>query len=672
MPPEQDKLLRDLIVRYEQEVHSWREVKIREWRRAHLYWEGLNNVWWSDVAQDWRYPGIATTAELDRYDLDDDDDRTVNIFEAHGRSIIAALSSTLPGVRFFPQDAKNAKDLLTAQTYTKIADMLGKQNNFPLLMAKALFLLFNEDYIAFHIYNERKFEYGTVYDEITDEFGNLKEYVEEPKSKTKFDVFGAMHVTIPPFIRKQSGTPYLILKSLQHKAEMMDIYGKDEETRMRIEGSARYGDNENQFIAFNDNIVNEEQSILRQVWLRPWSFFSLGEGMMTEIDQLRKMYPDGVKVTFVNDELVDIEPSDLDDEWVIMSDPLSEYLIGQSLGRNLIPIQDMTNDMNDLTIQTIAHGIPTEYADPEVVDFEALEDRSNVPGSTYPATAPLGKRLSDSFHTSDKSTLSQEVARFNEYLNYSGQFVSGDFPSVHGGSLEGGSRTLGEYSQSRQNALQRLSIIYRSGGEVIAKVYEKGVMNYVDNLRDDELQVDYQDGAFINIWIRLQELTGNIGRVEAVGSDVFPNTPTVVRDLFFALLEMKSPMLDQLLVEPENLPIVRKALGLVDLHIPGENDRAKQWAEIARLIEEEPIDVGGQFVPSLQIQIEIDNHEIEAQVCLDFLKSGNGQLLKENNPPGYLNVLTHYLQHKVIVDQNAMQAQMEQEIQQQEQEVPNA
>ena len=73
----------------------------------------------------------------------------------------------------------------------------------------------------------------------------------------------------------------------------------------------------------------------------------------------------------------------------------------------------------------------------------------------------------------------------------------------------------------------------------------------------------------------------------------------------------------------------------------------------------------GQQVPSVQISIDVDNHQVEAEVCLDFLKSGNGQLLKENNPPGYLNVLLHHLQHKLILDQTMMMEPPP------EQEVPN-
>ena len=656
------KCIPDALKIYEEEVSSWRQQKIREWRRHHFYWEGMNNIWWSSVSEDWRHAGNISIYDLEEYGSEDED-RTINIFEAHGRSIIAALSSSIPGVRFFPSDAKNSKDLLTSQVYSKIADILSKQNNFPLLFAKALFLLFNEDYIASHVYNEAKYEYGSTFDEKTSPEGELIEYIEEPKSKTKIDVFGAMHVVIPPFIRHQSETPFLVLKSVLHKSQVVDIYAQDdEELRDLIMNSSRRYDEEDQYTHFNEDLAEENQTLLKEVWLRPWALWILGKEKNDDIEMLRQKYPKGIKATLINLDVIDIEESNLDDSWEITADPLSEYLIGRALGKNLVPIQDMTNDLNDLTIQTIAHGIPTQYADPAVVDFDAIEERDNAPGMVYPASPPMGHRLQESFHTSDKSTLSREVAAFNQYLNYSGQFVSGDFPSVHGAALEGGSRTASEYHSSRQNALQRLSIIYKSMGEWVAMTKKKGVMNYVDNLKEDELFVDYKDGAFFNIWIRMQQMTGQIGRTEPIISEVFPNTPAQIRELLISMMEMKSPVFDQIIQDPNNLHLLNKSLGLVDLHIPGENDRSKQWAEIAMLIEQAPIDLDGQPLPSIQIQVEIDDHMIEAQICLDFLKSGEGQLLKEINPNGYLNVLLHFMQHKLIVDQQVMMQQQQEEM----------
>ena len=652
-PEELERYMRDIIGRYEIEVRSWREVRVREWRKHQLYWEGQSHLWWSYTSDNWRYPSVATLSEIQQFDLDEVNNRTINVYEAHGRSIIAALSSRIPGVRFYPQDATNAKDLMTAKTFSKIADILSKENNFPLLFAKALYILFNQDYVAAHIYNESKFDYGHYYEEHFDRQGDLDSYIEQPKSKTKIEIYGALHVTIPPFVKKQSQIPYLILRSEVHKAEAMEVYGRDKEMMDKIEGSSRTSDDHDDFIRFNDTPDNDETVIVRECWLRPWALNRLGMDKLSEIQKLKQQYPDGMKVTYVNNEMVEVDESSLDEHWLITSDPLSEYLIGQPLGKNLIPIQEMTDDITDLTMQTIEHGIPILFADPTSIDMKAIQERSNDPGTVVPAKAPGNKKLNEVFHSSDKATLSREVSAFNEYLNYAGQFVSGDFPSVHGGSLEGGSRTASEYTQSRQHALQRLSLIYRSMGDWIAQINMGAVQLYRSSLRDDELiGTEYRDGAFLNIWIRLQDLTGNIGRAEAINSDVFPNTPSLIREMYFNLLQLGHPIIDQMLQDPNNLPILMQSLGLHELYVPGEDDRAKQWAEIQQLINADPIisPETGEPTPSVQVQTEIDNHIIEAHICLTFLKSSEGQMLKQVNPNGYLNVLLHYIQHKQIAE----------------------
>ena len=76
------------------------------------------------------------------------DDRTVNIYRAHGESIIAALSVAAPGIRFFPDDAEDEDDIRTAAAYEKIADVIRRQTDFAILYIKALFILYHQDYIA--------------------------------------------------------------------------------------------------------------------------------------------------------------------------------------------------------------------------------------------------------------------------------------------------------------------------------------------------------------------------------------------------------------------------------------------------------------------------------------------------------------------------------------------
>ncbi len=63
-----------------------------------------------------------------------------------------------------------------------------------------------------------------------------------------------------------------------------------------------------------------------------------------------------------------------------------------------------------------------------------------------------------------------------------------------------------------------------------------------------------------------------------------------------------------------------------------------------------------QETPSVEIDVDVDNHQIEAAICKSWLISSAGRLAKKENPNGYKNVLLHMKAHMAIVNQQ-MQAQ---------------
>ena len=72
-------------------------------------------------------------------------------------------------------------------------------------------------------------------------------------------------------------------------------------------------------------------------------------------------------------------------------------------------------------------------------------------------------------------------------------------------------------------------------------------------------------------------------------------------------------------------------------------------------------ETGQPLVPNEQSSIEIDpdvdNHEIEASICRSWLISSAGRLAKVENPEGYKNVLLHMKAHMMIVQQQQMAMQ---------------
>jgi hypothetical protein len=49
--------------------------------------------------------------------------------------------------------------------------------------------------------------------------------------------------------------------------------------------------------------------------------------------------------------------------------------------------------------------------------------------------------------------------------------------------------------------------------------------------------------------------------------------------------------------------------------------------------------------PSIPVDMDVDNHKVEADVCRSYLVGEAGRLLKVENPDGYQNVLLHMKEH---------------------------
>jgi hypothetical protein len=206
------------------------------------------------------------------------------------------------------------------------------------------------------------------------------------------------------------------------------------------------------------------------------------------------------------------------------------------------------------------------------------------------------------------------------------------------------------------------------------EVFAKAIPMYIKEMKEDEKQVKKDNfGNFVNIMIRRSELEGKIGNVEIEANENLPITWNQQKDTIMELFKMNNESLTALLMGPENLPFVKRAIGFDDFIIPDDADKQKEYEEIEQLVNSEPIPqppdpmmeqqamMAGQpppppiNVPSVAPDYDVDNHAIAADIDRRWLISDAGRLCKLENPPGYENVLLHMKLHKEM----DMQKQME-------------
>lgn len=496
---------------------------------------------------------------------------------------------------------------------------------------------------------------------------------QEPKTRICTEVYGGLYVKVPNYAMKQLDIPYLIFAYETHYSNAIEMYPNLKEkfgsANQVTRAAGGMYDPYEQWARLSPQYNGEyplDTVTVRNCWLRPSSFNILGD--QDDVDYLKKKYPDGAKVVLINDCFADAENESLDDCWTLSHNPLSDYIHHDPLGLLLVSIQDITNDLVSLVVQTIEHGIGQTFVDPSVVDFNKYRQSQVSPGSIYPVVAgsARGKAIGEFFFETRTASLSGEVLPFFQKIQELGQVVSGALPSLFGGQVSG-SRTASEYSMSRAQALQRLQNSWKMLTAWWKQIFGKAIPMFIKEMKDDEREVRRDvDGNFINVFIRKAELEGKIGRVELEANENLPLTWSQQKDVIMQLLESTNQQIIETLGSPENLPLIRKAIGLTDFFVPGEDDRNKQYEEIKLLMETEPIAqppteemimmalaVGQEpqpiELPSIEVDQLVDNHDVEADICRKFLVSEAGRLAKVENPAGYKNVLLHMKAHMDLI-----------------------
>lgn len=498
-----------------------------------------------------------------------------------------------------------------------------------------------------------------------------------PKSRQVIEVYGPLQVKIPTHASTKEEVLWCILEQEIHVSQARTLYPKykskiqpGSHTDLAYDRWAR-----SQYENMGE--LNQYYVTIRKMWLRPSAYELLEDQESPEA--LRAQFPDGLMAVFAAEQLLFIEASDMDDHWTFSVNPIYRRLYGDPLLKAAIPLQEAANDLFQLEMETVKYAIPQSFADPEALDFHQYSQSKNQPGLIYPMKSIGGKAISDSITSTITASLPKEVEVLEQKVEKYFQFVLGVFPSVFGGEAAG-SRTLGEYEQSRGQALQRLSInpqhvIHAAYAELMGKA----VKHYLEDLLEDEVFVTAKGNSFINSWIRKADAQGRIGEVRPSQSEQFPSSWGQKKATWLELIGLNNEFISSTLMHPENMQLANEILGIDDLYIPGDDQRNKQLNEIRTLVVTPlppmPVDpmtgqpvidpmTGQPVQQTSSVPIEpVDDDNIHHQVISAFICSEVGQNLKEVNPEAYQNLMLHDMEHQMRMQQ-AMMAQQAAQAQQ--------
>jgi hypothetical protein len=411
-----------------------------------------------------------------------------------------------------------------------------------------------------------------------------------------------------------------------------------------------------------------------RTWIRPWAFYAIED--KTIRDTLLALFPDGCYVAFAGDTYCESRNETMDDCWRVMHALPGDGQNRPSVGDSLVQIQERYNTLSNIQAETYEYGIPPIYADPQVLDFDALANQTAEPAAHYPARARPGQPLAAGFFQPAPAQVPPDLVRHQqELMGPVAQFLTGLFPAVFGGEMES-QKTATGYAMARDQALGRLGLVWRRLKQFYSDVMLLSVDCFRKNRPEDaEIPILGPGGEFESHWIRLADLKGNI-QAYPESDETFPRLKSQQRGVVQQLMASSDPLIQQALADPANIGFVKNVLGLSDLVVPGEDSRNKQLREIEILMHSAPIQVqvaGGReqvvgdgeqvtgsrsqvagktltpetyhLIPSVPVDLLFDNHAVELEECRRWANSDAGQIARIENPAGFANVRAHAEAH---------------------------
>ena len=523
-----------------------------------------------------------------------------------------------------------------------------------------------------------------------------------PNGQEVITIVGGLELNTPVWANEMHEYPYLQWQAEVHRAKLKAAYPHAAD---KIQMGAPQGAEDVYARASRVAVAQGLPSVhpgdalfnlitFSRSWIRPWAFYALEDKAVR--DDLLGLFPDGCYVALAGDTYCESRNETMDDHWRVMHALPGDGQNRPSVGDSLIQIQERYNVLSNIQAETYEFGIPPIYADPQVLDFDALENQVAEPAAHYPARAKPGQPLAAGFFQPAPAQVPPDMLRHQqELVGPVAQFLTGLFPAVFGGEVKD-IKTATGYSIARDQALGRLGLVWRRLKTFYADLMLLGVDCFRKS-RPEDLEIPFlgADGAFESKWIRLADLKGNI-QVAAESDETFPRLKSQQRAVLQQLMANPDPMVQATLREPANLAFIKSVIGLTELVVPGEDSRNKQLREIQLLLQSAPLILQAPSgatgvlprgnaaarsavppqpgnpsasersrdslgpgspgpalaaddhvieLPSVPIDELLDRHDIEYEECIRWANSDAGQAARPQNPAGFANVRAHAAAH---------------------------
>jgi len=708
---ELQKTLYSLYIKCVSEDRYPRLVEVKDVKQAEFYWGGRQYVWWSTQDKSWQLPNQAQAVNYGDLNLDDMPrfEFVTNIYQARGLMVIGAVAGAPPRVRFFPADADNAADLETADGRTKLARLIQRWNPVQKMLQEEVYHAWTGGFIAYwtrYVGDGEKFGVDSldILSEGSEDTGDtilcpqcgwaspadqamppipcpecgneltaddivpgepipMPEdggTIDAPKGRQVISVYGALNCKRPQHVQDQSEFHYFAIEREVHYSTLRAAFDeKADEIKPGLafgaddsfERNARLSVAENTKLLTQTGSAQSALCTYAVVWFRPSSFWMIDDKAKRE--ELLQLFPRGCRVELCGSTYLKSEAQSMDDCVVTTHVMPGRGQHRPGIGTAMLSIQDRVNTFSNIEAETYEYGIPITYRASDTWNADADEDQRSAPGLEVEVYLQPGAQIQNRIMQVRADTASPTMqAHEQQLMGPVSDEISGAYPALSGASAPGSTpETLGQQAMQRDQAMGRMGVFYVNLKQAHADILTlacRTLEQNIDGVVKSPVLGDSGDFESDSV-----DVTAMEGEAEAYpeGDENFPELWNQQRATMTQIMD--SPFGPQLVKEADNAELFGKLTGIPDLKIPGVDSRRKQLKEIGEIIksltptEQQPM--GG--VPMVEVDPEVDEHEVEAGTCKSYLNSSKGQKLKLENPMAWMAIKQHMQQHLQAIPQ---------------------
>jgi hypothetical protein len=435
-----------------------------------------------------------------------------------------------------------------------------------------------------------------------------------------------------------------------------------------------------------------------KTWLRPSAFMEVSNEKGIR-DSLMAKCPDGILAVYAGDVFCYARNESMDDHLHVLQCFPGSGQNRIALMSKVLSLQKRLNNWLDLLNDYFVKCVPRTWLPEGPINVEAVQQQGNIPGGISPYQLTPGMELKNAIVVEDTpqpNPMMWEV--ISQFFTEFPEMLSGALPSLFG--AESNTDTVGGISIQRDQALGRLAspwgalqaataAYFRQAVQCAAACREKlGQMTLSQSIKGKTVTVD------------ASALKGKVLCFPEVDSN-FPETWTQRQSRFQQIMAegQNNPNLMRLLSLPKNMKIAKDAMGFTELDIPEAASVDKQLGEFEILLKtapqpnpavvqieqkleelkahsrqaaaegpaamqqyEQKLQQVTALAPEIQqlppqvstipvMQDGSEDHQTEAQVCMDWLISPEGRKYKRGTPEeraAWENVHLHWQEHDAM------------------------